>query len=152
MLAGKKMEGNVTAGTRNVTVSMIIISIVAASAGMLFGYDIGVSGGVSTMEPFLEKFFPQVLKKMASMEVDTYCLFDSHALTLFTSSLYFAAMLSSLFAGRFSAYKGRKATLVLGGSIFLIGVALISSATDVGMLILGRVCLGIGIGFSNQVT
>ncbi|XP_042495080.1 sugar transport protein 5-like [Macadamia integrifolia] len=130
---------------------MVIICMVAASAGLLFGYDIGVSGGVSTMEPFLEKFFPNLMRKMASHGNDnTYCMYDSQVLTLFTSSLYLAALVSSLFAGRFNVSRGRKATLVLGGAIFLSGALVISSAINVTMLIFGRVLLGIGIGFSNQ--
>ncbi len=35
-------------------------AFVAASGGLMFGYDNGVSGGVSAMDPFLEKFFPEV--------------------------------------------------------------------------------------------
>jgi MFS transporter, SP family, sugar:H+ symporter len=31
--------------------------------GLMFGYDVGVSGGVTSMHPFLKKFFPAVYKK-----------------------------------------------------------------------------------------
>ncbi|XP_042490391.1 sugar transport protein 5-like [Macadamia integrifolia] len=139
------------AGNEKLTASMVMVCIVAASAGMLFGYDVGVSGGVVTTKPFLEKFFPDVLRRKA-MEANkiTYCTYNNKLLTFFTSSLYLAALFSSLVAGRFSADWGRKATLVAGGLIFLAGTAVICAAMNLAMLIVGRLFVGFGIGFSNQ--
>ncbi|KAI5407992.1 hypothetical protein KIW84_054009 [Lathyrus oleraceus] len=77
------------------TFSIIISCIVVASSGILFGYDLGVSGGVTTMVPFLQKFFPDILRKAA------------------------------------------------GGSIN-------GGAANIVMLILGRLLLGLGVGFTNQ--
>ncbi|KAF8409369.1 hypothetical protein HHK36_005444 [Tetracentron sinense] len=34
------------------------ICIVAGMGGLIFGYDIGISGGVTSSAPFLKKFFP----------------------------------------------------------------------------------------------
>ena len=39
---------------------MIWACVIAASGGALYGYDKGIAGGVSGMDPFLEKFYPQV--------------------------------------------------------------------------------------------
>ncbi|KAI3924346.1 hypothetical protein MKW98_032547 [Papaver atlanticum] len=134
------------------TASMIFTCIVAASCGLIFGYDIGISGGVTTMEPFLRKFFPVVLRKMAETTRNTYCVYDSEVLTLFTSSLYIAGLASSLVASRVTKVTGRKATMVLGGITFLIGAAINSAAVNITMLILGRILLGFGVGFTNQAT
>ncbi|KAL6845731.1 hypothetical protein ACP4OV_024306 [Aristida adscensionis] len=41
-----------------VTVSVVLTCLMAASCGLIFGYDVGVSGGVAQMESFLKKFFP----------------------------------------------------------------------------------------------
>ena len=132
------------------TASVIIICIVAASAGLIFGYDVGISGGVTTMEPFLKKFFPSVLKKMGDAKQNQYCIFNSQILTLFTSSLYIAGLISSLIAGRVTTATGRKGILIIGGLVFLAGTALNAAAINVEMLILGRLLLGFGIGFTNQ--
>ncbi|XVF01572.1 hypothetical protein REPUB_Repub04eG0100600 [Reevesia pubescens] len=132
------------------TVSVVIICIVASSAGLIFGYDVGVSGGVTTMAPFLEEFFPFVLRRMADAEQSQYCLFDSQTLTAFTSSLYIAGLISSLIAGRVTTTTGRKGSLIIGGFIFMIGTALNACALNVGMLIAGRLLLGFGVGFTNQ--
>jgi hypothetical protein len=42
------------------------------------------------MEPFLDKFFPEVLDRMKSAKRDAYCKYDNHLLTAFMSSMYIA--------------------------------------------------------------
>ncbi|KAJ8564470.1 hypothetical protein K7X08_000930 [Anisodus acutangulus] len=64
--------------------------------GSLFGYDLGVSGRVTSMDDFLKEFFPKVYRrKHAHLEETDYCKYDNQILTLFTSSLYFAALVST---------------------------------------------------------
>ncbi|XP_027366451.1 sugar transport protein 5-like [Abrus precatorius] len=134
-----------------ITLSVVITCIVAASSGLLFGYDIGISGGVTTMVPFLKKFFPSILRKAAGdVDVNMYCVYDSQVLTLFTSSLYLAGLISSLVASRITAALGRRNTIMLGGSVFLAGGAINGGAENIAMLILGRILLGFGVGFTNQ--
>lgn len=136
-----------------VTGFVIITCLVAATGGLIFGYDIGISGGVTSMDEFLEKFFPQVYKKMKndSGNVNQYCKFENHLLTLFTSSLYLAALVASFFASATTSALGRKVSMTIGGVIFLIGAVLNGAAQNVQMLIVGRILLGIGIGYANQV-
>ncbi|KAL1344615.1 hypothetical protein HN51_018487 [Arachis hypogaea] len=133
-----------------VTLSVVITCFVAASSGLIFGYDIGVSGGVTTMVPFLEKFFPDILRKAAGAKVNLYCVYDSQVLTLFTSSLYLAGLMSSLVASRVTAALGRRITMMIGGATFLVGGAFNGGAENIAMLILGRILLGFGVGFTNQ--
>ncbi|KAG6427781.1 hypothetical protein SASPL_112028 [Salvia splendens] len=45
---------------------------------------------------------------------------------------------------------GRRSSILCGGVSFLIGAALDASAVNLVMLILGRIMLGVGIGFGNQ--
>jgi MFS family permease len=110
------------------------------------------SGGVTTMVPFLKKFFPDILKKAAATEKNMYCVYDNQMLTLFTSSLYLAALVSSLAASKVTAIKGRRNTIMLGGAIFLIGAAINGGSENIAMLIIGRVLLGFGVGFTSQVS
>lgn len=37
--------------------------LIAAVGGLMFGYDIGISGGVTAMDDFLLQFFPAVYAK-----------------------------------------------------------------------------------------
>lgn len=111
-----------------------------------------LSGGVTNMNPFLKKFFPSVYRKLnEDTTVNQYCKFNSLVLTLFTSSLYLAALVSSFFASWMTRRFGRKITMLLGGAISLAGAAINGAAKDVAMLIIGRILLGIGVGFANQV-
>lgn len=142
---GRNYEGGVTA-------FVIVTCLVAAMGGLIFGYDLGISGGVTSMEQFLTKFFPSVHKKMTneSGEQNAYCKFDSHLLTLFTSSLYLAALVASFFASSITRVFGRKPTMFLGGLVFLIGSILNGVAEGIIVLIVGRLLLGVGVGFANQ--
>ena len=47
--------------------------------------------------------------------------------------------------------RGRKPTMVIGGLFFLLGASLNAAAQNLAMLYAGRLCLGVGIGFANQV-
>ncbi|PIA63860.1 hypothetical protein AQUCO_00201288v1 [Aquilegia coerulea] len=154
MAGGGYVVNGSTSNSSNgrLTMSVIITCIVAASGGLIFGYDIGISGGVTTMEPFLRKFFPSVLRKMADAKHNTYCVYDSQVLTAFTSSLYLAGLASSLVASFTTKRMGRKYTMVLGGCTFFIGAVINGAAINIMMLILGRIFLGIGVGFTNQAT
>ncbi|KAL0331321.1 UNVERIFIED_CONTAM: Sugar transport protein 1 [Sesamum angustifolium] len=125
---------------------------VAAMGGLIFGYDIGISGGVTSMPSFLMKFFPSVYRReeLNVGGTNQYCKFDDARLTLFTSSLYLAALVASVFASTVTRMLGRKCSMLLGGILFLAGAIVNGFAQNVNMLIIGRVLLGCGIGFSNQ--
>ncbi|KAJ3696064.1 hypothetical protein LUZ60_001441 [Juncus effusus] len=133
------------------TLFVFMTCIVAATGGLIFGYDLGISGGVIAMDPFLKKFFPDVYRKeKEDKNTNQYCNFDSQLLTTFTSSLYLAALVASFFAATATRMFGRKWSMFGGGLVFLVGAALNGSAKDVAMLIIGRILLGIGVGFANQ--
>ena len=101
--------------------------------------------------PFLKLFFPSVYRKEAlDTSTNQYCKFDSQLLTLFTSSLYVAALIASFVASFVNKKHGRKVTMFLGGLFFLLGALLNAAAVHISMLILGRILLGVGVGFANQ--
>lgn len=135
----------------NLTLYVTFTCVVAAMGGLIFGYDIGISGGVTSMDPFLKKFFPSVYRKQsADTSTNQYCKFDSQTLTMFTSSLYLAALLSSLVASTVTRKLGRKLSMLFGGVLFCAGALINGFAQAVWMLIVGRILLGFGIGFANQ--
>ncbi|KAI3425243.1 hypothetical protein D9Q98_009011 [Chlorella vulgaris] len=136
------------------TGTVLFIAIVAASGGLLFGYDLGVTGGVEAQDSFLIKFFPGVYEEKNSPEnlnnLSPYCVFDDQLLALFTSSLFIAGMVAAPVASYFTRRFGRKVTMLIGGLWFLTGGGLNAGAQDLAMLIVGRIFLGFGIGFANQ--
>jgi len=105
------------------------------------------------MNPFLQKFFPHVYEQDVTIKpsANQYCRFDSQTLTLFTSSLYLAALVASLGASTVTRLFGRRLTMISGGVLFLAGAALNGFAQEVWMLILGRMLLGFGVGCAIQV-
>ncbi|KAJ6795016.1 sugar carrier protein A isoform X1 [Iris pallida] len=133
-----------------VTTFVVVACLVAAVGGAIFGYDIGISGGVTSMDPFLEKFFPVVYRKKNSPSKNNYCKYDNQGLSAFTSSLYLAGLVASLAASPVTRKYGRRASIVVGGICFLAGATLNAAAQNLPMLILGRIMLGVGIGFGNQ--
>ncbi|XP_047326217.1 sugar carrier protein C-like [Impatiens glandulifera] len=145
LATGKAYPGRLTA-------YVFMACMIAGMGGLIFGYDIGISGGVTSMDSFLKEFFPHVYEKEKStaVSVDQYCKFDSHTLTLFTSSLYLAALVASLTASTVTRRMGRKFSMQLGGILFLIGAVINGLAIRIWMLIVGRILLGLGIGFANQ--
>ncbi|XP_064975152.1 sugar transport protein MST8-like isoform X2 [Musa acuminata AAA Group] len=133
------------------TLYVFVTCLVASSGGLIFGYDIGISGGITSMDTFLQKFFPKVYyKEKHTLSRNQYCEFDSQLLTTFTSSLYLAALVASFFASAVTRAFGRRISMLGGGIIFLGGAAINGGAKDVAMLIIGRILLGIGVGFASQ--
>ncbi|XP_023526918.1 sugar transport protein 13-like [Cucurbita pepo subsp. pepo] len=135
-----------------ITPVVIISCILAATGGLMFGYDIGVSGGVTSMPSFLREFFPAVYERIQSHEAEesNYCKYDNESLQLFTSSLYLAALTATFFASYTTRVLGRKHTMLIAGIFFIVGTVLNATAVSLLMLILGRISLGCGVGFANQ--
>lgn len=103
------------------------------------------------MDSFLLKFFPAVyVSKHTARETD-YCKYDSQSLQAFTSSLYLAGLIAAFFASYTTRTWGRKKTMLVGGLAFFLGAILNGAAQNLAMLIIGRILLGTGVGFGNQV-
>lgn len=105
------------------------------------------------MDEFLAKFFPVVLakKRAAAATENAYCKYNDQKLQAFTSSLYIAGLVATFFASYVTRNYGRKATMLCAGISFCVGVLLNAAAQEIIMLILGRIMLGVGVGFANQV-
>ncbi|XP_010244794.1 PREDICTED: sugar transport protein 7-like [Nelumbo nucifera] len=133
-----------------VTSFVVVACIIAAIGGSIFGYDIGISGGVTSMDDFLHKFFPAILYRKRHTKESNYCKYNNHGLAAFTSSLYLAGLVASLAASPVTRKFGRRLSIIVGGISFLIGATLNAAAANLTMLLFGRIMLGVGIGFGNQ--
>uniref|UniRef100_A0A0E0Q3P0 Major facilitator superfamily (MFS) profile domain-containing protein n=1 Tax=Oryza rufipogon TaxID=4529 RepID=A0A0E0Q3P0_ORYRU len=167
-----------------VTSFVVLTCVTACLGGIIFGYDIGVSGnhppthhspslppthhrrrarherrdtiggagGVTSMDAFLERFFPEVYRRMhgGGERVSNYCRFDSQLLTAFTSSLYVSGLATTFLASHVTARRGRRASMLVAGAAIAAGATVGASAAGLATVILGRVLLGVGVGFGNQ--
>jgi sugar porter (SP) family MFS transporter len=107
---------------------------------------------VTSMDVFLRKFFPRVYRNKHSgdLQESHYCKYDDQGLQLFTSSLYLAALVATYFASHTTRRFGRKLTMLVAGLASLLGSILNAAAANLAMLIIGRILLGVGVGFANQ--
>lgn len=104
------------------------------------------------MDTFLKKFYPDVYTKMEEdTTVSNYCKFDSQLLTLFTSSLYISGLFASFAASSLTGTFGRRPSILVGGTSHLVGALVAGAASNIYVLMVGRILLGVGLGFSNQV-
>ncbi|KAK1351717.1 Sugar transport protein 13 [Heracleum sosnowskyi] len=134
-----------------ITPKVVISCIMAATGGLMFGYDIGVSGGVTSMDDFLKIFFPQEYRTTQEIGLNSnYCKYNNQGLQLFSSSLYQAALVATFFASYTTRKLGRRFTMLIAGIFFIVGVVFTAGAFDMAMLIFGRIALGCGVGFANQ--
>jgi sugar porter (SP) family MFS transporter len=131
---------------------VVSVALLAASGGLLFGYDLGVTGGVESMASFQKQFFPGVYE--AEQDVSTtsspYCTYNSASLQLFTSVLFLAGLISSPFASWTTTKGGRLVSMGIAAGSFLVGAGLNAGAQNLAMLYVGRIMLGIGVGFANS--
>ncbi|MCD7455060.1 Sugar transport protein 8 [Datura stramonium] len=141
---------NAEMNNSKITIYVLSCWIFAAFGGLMFGYDIGISGGVSGMDDFLIKFFPHVYERKLYAKENNYCKYDDQLLQLFTSSLYLSALVASFFASKTATKLGRRPTIFMAAIFFLFGAALSAAANNKLVLISGRILFGIGVGFANE--
>lgn len=107
-----------------------VIALVAATGGLLFGFDTGVISGAI---PFFQKDFG----------------IDDHAVELVTSSGLAGAILGALFCGKLTDRLGRKKIILASAVVFAIGALWAGLAPDIRHLIFSRLFLGVAIGVSS---
>ncbi len=118
----------------NVAVSItpltLFITIAAALAGLLFGYDAGIISGAML---FIKKSF--VLSPLQQ--------------GLIVSGVPFGALVSSLLSGKLNDWLGRKKNLVITAVMFFCGSVICAMADHENVLIAGRLCMGLAIGIGS---
>jgi MFS transporter, SP family, galactose:H+ symporter len=112
--------------------NVLLIAIIAATGGLLFGFDTGVISGAL---PFLK---------------DNWALND-RSIALLTTGVLFGAVIGALFSGRLADRLGRKKMIVVNALIFAVGAVGCGYATSIGTLIAMRVLVGIAIGITSYV-
>ncbi len=107
-----------------------IIAAVAATGGLLFGFDTGVISGAI---PFFQQDFQ---------------LSNSMVENITTAGLA-GAVIGAMFTGRLSDIFGRKKTILAAAIIFVLGAAWSGWAPTPTSLIIARLFIGLAIGISS---
>lgn len=102
----------------------------AGLGGLLFGYDTGVISGA---ELFLGKSF-----QLSTLDLE-----------IIVSGVLAGAAAGALAGGRLADLFGRRRLLIATAVIFAAGALICALAPTVGVLIFGRIVVGLGIGLSS---
>src|SRR3954470_23135127 len=109
-----------------------LISVVACFGGLLFGYDTGVSNG-------------------AERPMQTELGLSDLSLGIVISSLVFAAAVGALLGGKLSDAWGRRKTIILLAVLFFVGTLFVVFSPNFGLLVTGRILVGLGVGGASTL-
>ncbi len=112
--------------------SVLLIAVIAATGGLLFGFDTGVISGAL---PFLK---------------DNWQLSDS-SIGWLTTAVLLGAVIGAVSSGKLSDILGRKKMIIVNAVIFAIGAIGCGYATHIEILIAMRILVGIAIGITSYV-
>jgi MFS transporter, SP family, galactose:H+ symporter len=111
---------------------ILLIALVAATGGLLFGFDTGVISGAL---PFLRQNW-----RLTDGDIEWV-----------TTSVLIGALLGAIFSGKLSDSIGRKRMIIINAVVFSVGAAGSAAATSVALLIAMRVVIGVAIGITSYV-
>ncbi|KAI2463438.1 general substrate transporter [Annulohypoxylon bovei var. microspora] len=123
-----------------VTVKAYFMCAFAAFGGIFFGYDSGYINGVMGMTYFIHQ-----------IEGPDATALTSTNKSLITSILSAGTFFGALIAGDIADWIGRRTTIIGGCFVFLIGVALQTASSDLGLLVAGRLVAGFGVGAVSAI-
>ncbi|CAO3616982.1 unnamed protein product [Cunninghamella blakesleeana] len=110
---------------------VLATALFASLGGVLFGYDQGVISGILVMDTFMERF-----------DLESDATKKGFVVSILTLGCWLGSLLVSFFSDRI----GRKYSIVLFATIFLIGSAFQGAAQNVDYLFAGRFIAGLSIG------
>jgi MFS transporter, SP family, galactose:H+ symporter len=109
---------------------VVVIATIAATGGLLFGFDTGVISGAI---PFFQKAFG----------------IADNWIEIITTAGLVGAVIGAMFSGRIADIVGRKKVILAAAIIFIVGAVWSGASTGPLMLVFARLFLGIAIGVSS---
>src|SRR6185437_11133832 len=117
--------------TQKTTNSLVyVIAAIAATGGLLFGYDTGVISG-------------------ALIFIRNEWDLDHSALELVVSAVLIGATFGALVSGKIADALGRKKVSFITAIIFTLGSIATGLAPSVEILIAGRIVIGVAVGIAS---
>ncbi|KAF3766817.1 putative hexose carrier protein [Cryphonectria parasitica EP155] len=118
----------------------LLVSTIATTGFVLFGYDQGVMSGIISAAPFND-MFPATR--------------DNSTMQGFTTAIYeIGCLFGAMFILGVGDLLGRRRAIIIGGAIMFCGVIIqitsMSNATPFAQFIVGRVVMGVGNGINTS--
>jgi SP family myo-inositol transporter-like MFS transporter 13 len=110
----------------------LLLLCVAGVGGLLYGVDVGIIGGAL---PYLE----------------ATSHFDAAQLSAIVAAVLLGSVISTVFAGLFADWFGRRLMMFISGVIFVVSIPLIALSHGYEALLIGRLLQGISGGFIGVV-
>lgn len=107
---------------------------IATIGGLLFGYDTSVINGAGGL-----------MARPDQLDLSPF------QLGIAVSSLVFASAVGALTGGRISDRIGRRRTIAIMAVMFVVGVVIVVAAPGLGMVVAGRIILGLAVGAASVV-
>ena len=118
----------------NIT-NIFVIATISCISGLMFGFDISSMSAFLGTEAYLDYF------NSPSSDIQGFI----------TASMALGSIFGSLGSAFVSEPFGRRASLLVCASLWMIGAAIQSSVQNRAQLIIGRIISGFGVGFGSSV-
>eukprot|EP00873_Tetraselmis_striata_P017451 jgi/Tetstr1/437715/TSEL_026369.t1 len=143
--APRKHHTDDASGRRRMRPFVYLVAIVAALGGLLFGYDIGGSGGTFVMQGFREHFgWEWPIPAEESAEVLAAQGWINALFTL-------GALVGAAPAGMISDAVGRRTTVMYAALLFCVAASVQTAAVNMTMMYVGRFFGGMAIGAESAI-
>ncbi|KAK0390543.1 hypothetical protein NLU13_0047 [Sarocladium strictum] len=118
-----------------------LVALVVSMSALAMGYDTAVIGGTMALDSFRRDF------GLDDMEVSTRDTIQGNIVSTFQAGCFFGALLIFPITEKF----GRRKTILLASTVFLLGGTLMTAARgNLNMIYAGRAVAGLGIGASSM--
>ncbi len=114
----------------NKNLLVYVIAAIAATGGLLFGYDTGV---IAVAMPFIKE------KWILSDTTEAWVM----------GAVLLGGMVGSLLSGRLTDFLGRKRINIFTATVFMIGSVVTAMAQSPSWLVAGRLLLGVAVGVAS---
>ncbi|OBT70926.1 hypothetical protein VF21_10331 [Pseudogymnoascus sp. 05NY08] len=129
-------------GLRGSSLRRAIVYLVVCPAFITYGYNLSVTGGLLTLESFVETFPQLDTLNTKGAEQHHNSTMQGTVVALFTIGGIFGS-LSCIYLGDLL---GRRRVILIASAVTIIGALLMTTSFDLPQLIVARVTLGLGTG------